>query len=120
MVTYVYWITLGILCVFLLWVLIRANQTKMGIIVAIIVFITGVSSYFFHFQQVFVKHYGGVMTLKVPQGQHHLGSTWKDDHLWIENYDPIKNICYFNEYSRGNLLQGQVVIEDCNPLIDKN
>jgi hypothetical protein len=48
------------------------------------------------------------MTVSVPKGELHLAATWKEDNLWIENYNPETNTCYFREYSRGNLLQGQV------------
>ena len=77
----------------------------------------GLGAYYFHFQQVFVKRYGGVMSINVPEGQLHITATWKDDNLWIENYDPKTNTCHFNEYSRGNLLQGKVTIKNCNPLL---
>jgi len=63
-----------------------------------------------------VKRWGGVMAISVPDGQHHIAATWKDDNLWVENYDPKSNTCIFSEYSRGNLLQGRVLIKDCNPL----
>ena len=76
-------------------------------------------AYYFYFQQIFVKRYGGVMAVSVPEGQLHLAATWKDDNLWIENYDPVTNTCHFREYSRGNLLQGQVTIKNCNPLLRK-
>jgi hypothetical protein len=56
------------------------------------------------------------MSITVPDGQSHIAATWKDDNLWVENYDPKTNSCYFNEYSKGNLLQGRVVIKNCNPL----
>ena len=99
MVTYLYWIAVS------------------GLIVLIVAW----AAYYFHYEQLFVKNYGGVMTLSVPQGQIHLSATWKEDHLWIENYDPKTNKCHFSEYSRGHLLEGQVVIENCNPAIpDKN
>ncbi|MFM1892162.1 MAG: hypothetical protein RLZ44_1239, partial [Pseudomonadota bacterium] len=74
-------------------------------------------AYYFHFQQIFVKRFGGVMSISVPQGQLHIAATWKDDNLWVENYDPATNTCIFSEYSRGNVLQGQVKIKDCNPLM---
>ena len=57
------------------------------------------------------------MTIRVPAGQFHMGATWKDKNLWIENYDPETNTCIFSEYSKGNLLQGRVNIKDCNPLM---
>jgi len=85
--------------------------------VAIIVMLIGWAAYFFHFQQVFVKRWGGVMAVSVPDGQLHIATTWKDDNLWIENYDPEENLCIFSEYSKGNLLQGRVTIKNCNPLL---
>jgi hypothetical protein len=84
-----------------------------------VVLVIGWAAYFFHFQQVFVKHYGGVMSIKVPEGQHHIAATWKEDNLWIENYDPETNTCHFREYSKGNLLQGKVTIKNCNPLMPR-
>jgi len=46
-----------------------------------------------------------------------MGATWKDENLWIENYNPETNTCNFSEYSKGNLLQGSVTIKNCNPLM---
>lgn len=59
------------------------------------------------------------MSITVPDGQYHVSATWKDDHLWIENYDPETNTCHFSEYSKGNLLEGRVTIKNCNPLIHR-
>jgi len=70
----------------------------------------------FYVQQIFVKRWGGVMTIAVPDGQQRLDATWKGDNLWVENYDPQTNQRVFTEYSRGNLLQGRVGIKNCNPL----
>ena len=70
----------------------------------------------FRLEPVLVKRWGGVMSISVPEGQHHLGVTWKDDNLWIENFDPGSNTCEFREYSRGDVLQGRVIIKNCNPL----
>ena len=55
------------------------------------------------------------MSVTVPDGQLHIAATWKDDNLWIENYDPATNTCHFNEYSKDNLLQGKVTIKNCHP-----
>jgi hypothetical protein len=117
MITYIYWILVFGIAVAFLFFLGRADKWKIGLIGTGVVLFIGWVAYFFHFQQVFVKHYGGVMSIKVPEGQHHIAATWKEDHLWIENYDPATNTCYFNEYSKGNLLQGKVVIKNCNPLM---
>ncbi len=117
MITYFYWAVVIVVAMAVLFFLSRANQLKAGLIGSLVIFIVGWGAYFFHFQQVFVKHYGGVMSITVPKGQVHLAATWKDDNLWIENYDPSTNTCYFSEYSKGNLLQGKVTIDNCNPLL---
>lgn len=120
MVTYLYWITIIAVAFGLLYFLgYKAEEWKIAAIACISVLIIGFFAYHFHFQQVFVKRYGGVMSIKVPEGELHLAATWKDDNLWIENFDPVSNTCHFREYSRGNLLQGQVSIKNCNPLLRK-
>ncbi|HSC69508.1 MAG TPA: hypothetical protein VLC79_17580, partial [Cellvibrio sp.] len=83
------------------------------------VFVVGWAMYFFRFEQYFVKNLGGVMSISVPEGQQHMQATWKDENLWVENYDPETNTCIFSEYSKGSLLEGRVTIKNCNPLIPK-
>jgi len=118
MITYLYWATILGFIVAVLFVLGgKMQQWKPALISSMIILAVGTGAYYFHFEQIFVKRYGGVMTITVPEGQLHLAATWKDDNLWIENYDPESNTCYFNEYSKGNLLQGKVTIKDCNPLL---
>ena len=120
MVTYLYWIAIIALAFGLLFLIgYKAEEWKIAAIACVSVLAIGFIAYHFHFQQVFVKHYGGVMSIKVPEGELHLAATWKDDNLWVENYNPVSNTCYFREYSRGNLLQGQVTIKNCNPLLRK-
>ncbi|PIE60356.1 MAG: hypothetical protein CSA31_02485 [Desulfobulbus propionicus] len=116
MITYLYWIGIILLAGVLLFGLgVKAKNWKVGGILAVIVLITGWGTYSFRLEQMFVKRYGGEMTIKVPDGQYHIGMTWKDDNLWIENYDPDTDRCYFTEYSKGNLLQGRVIIKNCRP-----
>lgn len=115
MITYFYWAMVIAVAMALVVFLGRVDKWKIGLIGSAVVLVIGWGAYFFHFQQVFVKHYGGVMSIAVPKGQHHIAATWKEDHLWVENYDPATNICHFNEYSKGNLLQGKVHIKNCNP-----
>jgi len=118
MITYLYWafsLVLAASAVFILGV--KVKQWKAAIISGLTILVIASLAYFFHFQQVFVKHWGGVMTISVPQGQYHIGATWKDDHLWIENYDPKSNVCHFREYSKGAVLEGKVLIKNCNPLM---
>ncbi len=118
MITYLYWITILAIAFGLLYFIgYKIEEWKIASIACFSVLLVGFIAYHFHFQQVFVKRYGGVMTIKVPEGERHLVATWKDDNLWIENYDPKTNTCHFREYSRGNLLQGQVSIKNCNPML---
>jgi len=117
LITYFYWlVVIGLIAAALFVLGGKYRQWKPAIITSAVVLVVGLSAYYFHFQQIFVKRYGGVMSINVPDGQYHVTATWKDDNLWIENYDPKTNTCHFNEYSRGNMLQGKVTIKDCNPL----
>lgn len=116
MITYLYWTAVILIAVALFAISARGDKWKIGTILALLVLMIGWGMYYFRFQQVFVKHYGGVMTIQVPAGQYHIGATWKDDNLWIENFDPDSNSCIFTEYSKGNLLQGKVTIKNCKPL----
>ena len=121
MITYLYWILIVALALgfaFILWI--KLKQWKIGIAGMLSILVVASLAYFFHFQQVFVKHWGGVMTISVPEGQYHMGATWKDDHLWIENYEPKTNTCHFREYSKGALLEGKVLIKNCSPLMPKS
>ena len=120
MITYLYWgLVIGLVIATLVLVGVKMNNLKVALIATAVILLVGWVAYYFHFQQVFVKRYGGVMAVTVPDGQHHIAATWKDDNLWIENFDPATNTCHFNEYSRGNLLQGKVTIKSCNPLMPK-
>lgn len=118
MITYLYWaLVIGLAIAAVVLIGIKFNNLKVALVTTAIILLIGWAAYYFHFQQVFVKRYGGVMTVTVPDGQHHISATWKDDNLWIENYDPATNTCIFSEYSRGNLLEGRVRIRNCNPLM---
>jgi hypothetical protein len=117
MITYLYWaLVTGAAIAVVVVVGLKMDNLKIALAGAAIVLFAGWSLYYFYLEQVFVKRWGGVMTITVPQGQYHVATTWKDDNLWVENYDPETNTCVFSEYSRGNLLQGRVTIKNCNPL----
>lgn len=121
MVTYLYWLLVGALVVGALFGIgVRMGKWKPGVIVAVILLVTGSLLYYFWLEQVFVKRFGGRMSIDVPDGQYHISATWKGDNLWIENYDPETNRCIFKEYSRGNMLEGEVVLKNCSPLIPGN
>ena len=118
MITYAYWLGVVALVLAVLGIVgLKLDRWRIGVGLGLSVLLVGWVAYTFHFQQLFVKRWGGVMSIRVPDGQMHLTATWKDDHLWIENYDPATNTCHFSEYSKGNLLEGKVTIKDCNPLM---
>jgi hypothetical protein len=117
MITYLYWFFVIFISAAVAWPVARFLNWRAELALASLLLLVGWGLFYFKYEQFFVKNYGGVMTLTMPQGQVHLSSTWKDDHLWIENYDPKNNTCYFSEYSKGHMLQGQVVIENCNPVL---
>lgn len=120
MITYLYWsLVIGLVIAAMTWLAGRMNNIRAALIASAVILLIGWAAYYFHFQQIFVKRFGGVMSVSVPLGQNHISATWKDDNLWIENYDPETNTCIFSEYSRGNLLEGQVRIKNCNPLIPR-
>ena len=117
MVTYLYWFFVAALIFASLFLIgARAGKWKPAIITAIVIWLISTLFYYFWLEQIFVKRFGGRMHITVPEGQMHMNSTWKDDNLWIENYNPDTNECIFSEYSRGNLLEGRVVLKNCNPL----
>ncbi len=117
MITYAYWTLIIFLTLAALGLIgIKHRKWSVALGVGGFVLITGWAYYYFYLGQVMVKHWGGVMSISVPEGQRHIGATWKDDNLWIENYDPATNRCIFSEYSRGNMLEGKVTIKNCNPL----
>ena len=117
MITYLYWAAvLGLALGGFLLGAVLLRRAGVGLLLGALVLLAGWLAYSFHFQQLFVKRWGGVMHISVPEGHMHLGATWKDDNLWVESYDPRTGQCEFREYSRGNLLEGRVVIRNCRPM----
>ena len=96
MITYIYWaIIIGIAISALIIIGGKLQEWKSALVAAVVIIAVGYGAYYFHFQQIFVKRYGGVMAITVPEGELHLAATWKDDNLWIENYNPQTNTCHF-------------------------
>jgi hypothetical protein len=117
MVTYLYWIFVFVLAAGALYLLgVKGKNWSTGAIVSLVILVVGYSLFHFYFENVFVKRWGGKMSISIPEGMHHISATWKDDNLWIENYDPKTNRCIFQEYSRGAVLEGKVILKDCNPV----
>jgi hypothetical protein len=118
MITYLYWgIIFALVVAVIVGIGLKMDSLKTALVVAAIILFIGWAAYYFWLQQVFVKRWGGVMSISVPSGQYHIATTWKEDNLWVENYDPETNKCVFSEYSKGNLLQGRVTIKNCNPIM---
>lgn len=116
MVTYLYWFLLASLIFLAIFGLgVYKKWWKAAIVIGLILLVGGSATYYFYFEQMFVKRWGGTMKVEVPKGHLHMQTTWKGDNLWIQNYNPKKNECVFGEYSRGSMLEGRVVIKDCNP-----
>lgn len=118
MISYLYWLlVVGLVFAVLFGFGVRFGKWKPALLVAVILVVVSTLLYYFYLEQMFVKRWGGSMSIRIPEGQMHMGATWKDDNLWIENYDPQSNTCIFSEYARGNLLEGRVILRDCNPLM---
>jgi hypothetical protein len=117
MLSNLYWVIVAAVIFAVFYLLaVRLNKMKPALIVALVMAVISHFFYYYYLEQMLVKRWGGSMSVQVPEGQHHIGVTWKDDHLWIQNYDPASNECIFREYSRGSVLEGEVRLRNCNPL----
>ena len=47
---------------------IKLNSLVSGVIGPIVVLAVGWAAYYFHFEEVFVKRWGGVITITMPEG----------------------------------------------------
>ena len=117
MINYIYWIAIALIIGLVAIATLKTRLWKTGLITSMAILLLAWLLFYFKFEQMWVKKYGGSMTISVPNGQIHLGITWKDDHLWVENFDPKTNTCYFSEYAKGHVLQGTVIIKHCNPAL---
>lgn len=117
MITYIYWAFVIVLALGTLYLLgFRLRQWNPALIASTVILIVCALFYYFYLEQVFVKRWGGTMTVNLEPGLRHVAATWKGDNLWIQNYDPATNTCIFQEYSRGNVLEGRVLIKNCSPV----
>ena len=67
MITYAYWaLVFGVVIGAVLLIGVKMDNVKAALISAVVLLLVGWAAYYFHFQQVFVKRYGGVMSLSVP------------------------------------------------------
>lgn len=117
MITYIYWAFVVALALGTLYLLgLRLHQWNAALITSGVIVVICTFFYYFYLEQVFVKRWGGSMAINLDPKLRHVAATWKGDNLWIQNYDPASNTCIFQEYSRGNVLEGRVLIRNCNPI----
>lgn len=67
-------------------------------------------------EQYVAKKFGGTAELKIPEGSQLVNVTWKQESIWYLVYFENTNTCHFNESSSVGVLEGTVVIKDCNPI----
>ncbi len=117
MVTYIYWFSVIGVALLLFAILARMDHWKSAVSVALVILIGGWGAYYFKFENLLARSYGGVMEVTVPEGMHNIGMTWKENSLWVENYDPESNTCIFKERTPGGIWQGEVRLHNCNPMM---
>lgn len=66
--------------------------------------------------QYVTRTFGGESKLAIPSGTRLVTVTWKGTDLWYLYYDPATKRCVFKESSTAGVLEGSVVIEQCNPV----
>ncbi len=69
MITYAYWfLVIALIGAVVFFVGFRMDAWKATFVASAILLVTGWGAYYFHFEQIFVKKWGGVMSLSVPDG----------------------------------------------------
>ena len=66
--------------------------------------------------QYFTRTFGGETKLSIPAGTQLVTVTWKGTDLWYLYYEPATNRCVFKESSTVGVLEGSVVIPNCDPV----
>ena len=66
--------------------------------------------------QYVTRTFGGETTLAIPSGTQLVSMTWKGTDLWYLYFDPKTNRCVFQESSAVGMMEGSVVIQNCNPV----
>ena len=92
MITYLYWLFTFALAAGALYLLgFKARNWSAGIGTGAVLLIVSFALFHFYFENIFVKRWGGKMSIEIPAGMHHISATWKDDNLCIENFEPKTN-----------------------------
>src|SRR5699024_12347462 len=107
MITYLSWLLLvGLIFATLFGLGAYKGWWKPATIISIILLFVGTATYYFYFEQMFVKRWGGTMNVHIPEGHMHMQATWKGDNLSMENYDTVKTERIFGAFSRSCVLDG--------------
>lgn len=67
--------------------------------------------------QYVTRTFGGETKLEIPSGTQLVSMTWKGTDLWYLYYNPETNRCVFQESSAVGMMEGSVVIQNCNPVM---
>lgn len=115
MIIYFYWLLVVVVIFLVLFGIgVCMGKWKLVFIIVVVIWLFSILFYYFWLEQIFVKCFGGIMNVIVEEGYQYVVVIWKGDNLWIENYDLEINCCIFQEYLWGNVLEGKVVIKNCN------
>lgn len=60
------------------------------------------------------RRLGATTSLAIPPGAQLVSMTWKEDSLWHLYYLPAENKCVFRESAPLGVLEGSVVVQNCN------
>jgi len=71
---------------------------------------------FIGWDQSTARHMGGSMTMEIPPGAQLVSMAWKGETLWNLYYLPADGRCVFKEVSPLGVLDGSVVVPNCNPV----
>ncbi len=66
-------------------------------------------------EQQMARSFGGTVKVDIPAGTQLVTVTWKGSDLWVLYFDPRTNTCTFKEDSTYGVMEGAVVIANCNP-----
>ena len=69
--------------------------------------------------QYVTRTFGGETKIHIPIGTQLVSMTWKGTDLWYLYYNPETNRCVFQESSTVGVMEGKVVVENCNPVTVK-
>lgn len=87
-----------------------------GAIAALCIVLIGAAIYHFGLSNFIARHYGGTITVKIPEITQMVNMTWKESSLWVLYYIPETNTCVFKENSPIGFVEGEVLVPNCNPI----